>query len=129
VNGITQHPFIEGLQQGDLILQTCSTCDSVQTGQRSRCYACGGEALTWSPVSPRGTIYAVTTVHRAPTAEFKSLVPYNLCLVSLLQGGRIMGHADAGLPIGAEVAGSARDIAGIRILYFEADEGTIVGHD
>ncbi|KUH69818.1 hypothetical protein AU184_08820 [Mycolicibacterium novocastrense] len=65
-----------------------------------------------------GCICASTVVYRAPSDEFKPLVPYAIVLVDLDDGPRVMGHAAAGLTVGARVRGESRQIVGRAIAYF-----------
>ena len=52
----------------------------------------GGEALEWVEASGRGTVYSVTMISPKPPAD-----PYNVVLVDLAEGPRIMSRAE-GLP-------------------------------
>ncbi|MPZ25612.1 MAG: nucleic acid-binding protein [Micromonosporaceae bacterium] len=105
-------PFWEGAQAGELRVQRCQTCGHHQLYARLWCVSCGGRALTWTAVRPRGTVYSFTVVRRAPTAEFAADVPYPIALVDLDAGPRLMGHVvgcpvdevTVGMPVGVRFA-------------------------
>jgi uncharacterized OB-fold protein len=48
--------------------------------------------VKWVDVSGKGKVYSLTVVHRGPTAEFRSIVPYVLALIELEEGPRMMAH-------------------------------------
>jgi uncharacterized OB-fold protein len=95
--------FNEGLACGELRYQSCSDCAAAQTLAHYACRLCGSTHLEWRTASGLGTIYAVTMVARAPSAEFRALAPYTLVIVELDEGPRLMGHASAGVTIGERV--------------------------
>lgn len=85
-------PFWEGCAAGELRLQTCRACGRPQFYPRLVCAACGGTALAWLPSAGRGTVHAVTVVHRAPSPAFRPDVPYVVALVDLDEGVRMMAN-------------------------------------
>lgn len=97
------NPFTDGLALGCLRFQRCADCGIALTGQRLACTGCGGSNLPWCDAAGTGTVYAVTTVHRAPTDAWRVLAPYTLVLVDLDEGTRVMAHGVPGLAIGARV--------------------------
>jgi uncharacterized OB-fold protein len=60
----------------------------------------------------RGTVYATTVVHR-PDEE-----PYNVCLVDLDEGARVMGRVDGLAPQDVTI--------GLRVQSREGDDGITV---
>jgi len=94
--------FWAGCAAGELRYQRCSACGRVQFYPRAFCAGCGG-APRWELSAGRGSVYTLTLVARAPTAEFATLAPYEIVLVDLDEGFRIMAHAEPGLAIGARV--------------------------
>ena len=73
--------------------------------------------MDWAVSAGRGVVYARTVVHRAPTAEFRPLVPYVLLLVAMDEGFRLMAHGEAGLAIGTRVEVGFREHAGRALPY------------
>src|SRR6516165_5807868 len=94
--------FWHGCADGELRYQRCDVCGRAQFYPRPFCAACGG-VPSWAVSEGRGTVYATTRVSRAPTADFAPLVPYDILLVDLDEGFRIMAHGAPGLVIGDRV--------------------------
>jgi uncharacterized OB-fold protein len=99
--------FWDGCAQGELRYQRCAGCGRAQFYPRPFCARCGGTP-GWAVASGRGAIYAATRVSRAPTSDFAALVPYDIFLVDLDEGFRMMAHGVAGLSIGDRVRLSFR---------------------
>ena len=93
-----------------LVYQLCGACGTIRYFRRSFCPACGQEGGETREASGRGIVYAVTTVVRAPSPEWKALAPYGIALVDAEEGFRFMAHAAAGLAIGDAVTTTFRDI-------------------
>ena len=96
-------PFVEGLALGRIRYQACPACGAAQTLARYACRACGSTSLEWRTALGAGRVYALTTVARAPSDEYRALAPYTLAIVELDEGARLMGHADGDLRIGDRV--------------------------
>jgi uncharacterized OB-fold protein len=89
------------LESGVLGFQRCTGCGAAVFYPRVLCPVCGGNDLSWETSSGRGVIYATTAVYR------RDGDPYNVVLVDLEEGFRMMGRVD-GVPaerveIGARV--------------------------
>jgi uncharacterized protein len=95
--------FWTGCARGELRYQLCEGCKRAQFYPRPFCAKCGGESLSWASSKGGGTVYAVTTVERAPTEDFRALQPYAIALIDLDEGFRMMAHADIGVAIGDRV--------------------------
>jgi uncharacterized protein len=74
------------------------------------CPACGSSALAWEESAGRGTVYSSTDVH---TREEM----YNVALVDLDEGLRVMSTVEVGVAIGTRVRGH---VDGDGRLVFEA---------
>lgn len=96
-------PFVDGLESGVLRYQRCRRCGLAQTLARYACQGCGASALEWLDGGGLATVRAAAVVARAPSDAFRALAPYTLVLAELDEGPRLMGHADAGIAIGARV--------------------------
>jgi uncharacterized protein len=94
-----QH-FWTGCEKGELRVQCCADCNQAQFFPRDHCLHCHSDRVEWQASTGSGTIYSITRVERAPTDEFRALVPYAIALVDLDEGVRIMAHANAALQIG-----------------------------
>src|SRR5512146_1998020 len=95
--------FWEGCAAGELRYQRCGDCAAVQMHARAHCQRCGGADLQWRAAKGTGTVYAQTSVERAPTEDFRALAPYVILLVDLDEGCRMMAHGARGLAIGERV--------------------------
>lgn len=111
-------PYLEGLQQDELRYQACSACRAPQILARYACRRCGSTRLEWRKAAGRGVVYAVTSVARAPSEEFRPLAPYALALVDLHEGARLMGHAVPGLAIGDPVSVEFFEFSGRKLIRF-----------
>ena len=116
----TASPFAQGLAAGVLRYQRCGACGQALTGQRFACTACGSVQLAWCDAAGAGTVWAVSTVHRAPSDAWRALAPYTLVLVDLDEGPRVMAHGAPGLAIGDRVAAQAVTLAGQALVRFAA---------
>ena len=83
-------PFWDGLQNKELKLQRCSSCQSAVFYPRVVCPSCGSRELNWIKASGRGTLYAFTIAYRGVPAAFKSSAPYVVAMVELEEGARMM---------------------------------------
>jgi len=113
--------YVDGLAHGVVRYQRCAACNAAQRLARFACTACGSRDVRWHDASGRGTVFAVSRVHRAPTEAFKALAPYDLVLVDLAEGARVMGHASAGLAIGDAVRAEVFRVADHDLLRFTPD--------
>lgn len=83
-------PYWAATLAGRLDLQRCGSCGLVVFYPRARCPRCHADALAWSTMSGRGTVYASTVVYRPADESFAADVPYVVALVDLEEGARLM---------------------------------------
>ena len=107
--------------EAGLPYQRCGACDHSWYFQRGFCPECGHAPPLALVAAGAGTLYAATLVHRAPSEEFKALVPYSIVLVDMREGFRVMGHAEPGLALDAPVRCEMRRIAGRLLPFFVKD--------
>jgi len=105
----------------NLSYQRCAACGHAWYFPRDFCPACGDAHPQTLAAAGAGTLYASTLVHRAPSDEFKPLVPYTIALVDMREGFRVMGHAEPGLPLDSPVRCEMRQIAGRSLPFFLKD--------
>jgi len=79
------------LESGSLGFQRCTDCGAAIFYPRVICPVCGGADLTWKTSSGRGVVYATTAVYG------RDADPYNVVLVDLEEGFRMMGRVE-GVP-------------------------------
>lgn len=85
-------PFWQAAREDRLVLQSCYGCGAYRFFPSHLCPECGSDEQVWGPCSGRGTIYSVTTVHRAPSPAFRAAVPYMVALIDLAEGPRMMAN-------------------------------------
>ena len=85
-------PFFDATAQGTLVLQRCGRCGTWMWPVRRRCVACFADALEWQPASGRGSLYSYSFVHRTYDPAFADDVPYNVALVDLDEGVRVLSN-------------------------------------
>ena len=102
-----------------IVYQHCAACGASQYFRRSFCAACGAPEPEAKLSSGQGTVYAASLVCRAATPETKAHVPYNILLVDIDEGFRMMAHGDNGLAIGDKVTARYKQFAGRLVPYFE----------
>ena len=111
--------FWNGCAAGELRYQRCRACAALQFYPRESCLRCGAADLEWRAAEGRGRVYALTRVERAPTDEFRTLVPYVIVLVDLDEGYRMMAHGAPGLSIGERVRARFFEHGGRHLPRFE----------
>jgi uncharacterized OB-fold protein len=112
------HPFTAALRKGVLRYQRCTQCGHAQTPTRLACSRCGSAGLQWQDARGDGAVVAASVVSRAPSDEFRALVPYTLVLVQLAEGPCVMGHAAPGTAIGDAVEAGTVPHGERRLLRF-----------
>ncbi len=91
-------PFWEGCRQGKLLLQQCPSCAHYQFYPRLYCMHCGSRELHWQEVSGRATLYSYTIIYQNKAPEFVHDTPYNVAIVQLEEGPRLMANIVETLP-------------------------------
>lgn len=82
-------PFLDGAREGRLMVQRCAGCGHAQLPPAMTC-PCGRAELEWVESSGRGTVLAVSVVHRAPTEEHAARAPYAYAAVRLEEGAQMI---------------------------------------
>ena len=106
-------------EAGQLTFGRCLSCGTVQYFRRPFCPACGSTEVVTEPASGRGVVYAITRVHRAPSAELRAYAPYGIALVDAAEGFRFMAHAADGLAVGDPVRTGFRPFGSTRVPFVE----------
>jgi uncharacterized protein len=78
----------DATRAGKLLLQKCSTCESVQHPPRSVCLACGSDELDWIEASGDGRVDSFTVVARQVVPDLPA--PYVVARVRLREGPLIL---------------------------------------
>lgn len=128
----TDHPFLtegsiaapywQGLSRGELLYQKCGACGSGQLPPRAQCTHCLSDDVALTPASGRGHIVSWVVYHQAIHQRFKDKVPYNVAIVELEEGARlitnIVGIDNAGLRIGLPVTVTIEEEDGLALARF-----------
>lgn len=85
-------PFWEGCKQGKLLLQYCDACRKHQFYPRLYCVHCSASHLRWVEACGRGVVYSYTIIRQNKSPEFRDDVPYNVALIQLEEGPRMMSN-------------------------------------
>lgn len=85
----SQMPFWNSLRAHDIRVQRCDRCSTYRYHPKEMCPTCQSRAATWAPLNGRGTIYTYTVVRRAPTAAYRSDLPYALVHATMEEGFRM----------------------------------------
>lgn len=117
-------PLFDGMKEGKVMVQKCDDCNTWLAPSAFICEACGSENVPWVEVSGKGELYTYVVYHRAYAPEFESMVPYNVALIELEEGPRllanIIGIDNNDLKIGMALKPVFREVApGLPLLHFE----------
>jgi uncharacterized OB-fold protein len=102
-----------------IIYQSCAACGAKQYFRRDFCMVCGVPDPIEQRASGEGIVYATSLVVRAATPEARAHTPYNIVLVDMPEGFRMMAHGDNDLKIGDRVAARYRRFTDRLVPYFE----------
>lgn len=92
-----------------IALLKCRACGHHWQFSRAACPVCAAIEPGAVEAVGGGTVWSVTTVHRAPLPEWDVPGGYGIALVTLDEGPRIMCRAESGLAIGERVRVTLRD--------------------
>jgi uncharacterized OB-fold protein len=83
-------PYWDALRQGRLTFQRCRHCGHAWLPPRAECPQCLHPDWDWTTASGRGRVVSWVIFHHAYHEAFKSRVPYNVALVELDEGPRLI---------------------------------------
>lgn len=90
--------YWSGLEAGELRFQRCDNCGNVWLPARAECPRCLQDSWTWQASSGRGRLISWVVYHRAFHDAFTDRVPYNVALVELDEGPRLLSNLIDGPP-------------------------------
>ena len=101
-------PYWDGLAQGRLLFQHCESCGHNWLPARDACPACLAPNPSWQPSGGTGRVVSWVVYHTAYHDALKDRLPYDVTLVELDEGPRLLtnivdSRAGAALRIGARV--------------------------
>jgi uncharacterized OB-fold protein len=90
-------PYWNGLQEGVLKFQRCEACAHAWLPPRHECPACLGDQWTWETASGGARLVSWVVYHVAYHPAFEHRLPYNVAIVALDEGPRLMSNV-VGVP-------------------------------
>jgi uncharacterized OB-fold protein len=108
VDSPVSKPYWEGLRNGVLLYQRCRSCGVSWLPARESCPNCLSADAEWIEAAGGGKVVSWIVYHAAYDEAFRSRVPYDVTLVELDEGPRLLTNvvdSDAGrlLTLGARV--------------------------
>lgn len=108
--------YWEGCGRGELVLQRCRDCSTVQHKPRAVCATCLSGDIESFVASGRGTIYTFTVTNQNQAPPFVQHLPYVMAYVQLDEGPRVFtniigvdpAEVRIGLPVVADFAPQER---------------------
>lgn len=85
-------PFWEACRGNRLDLQQCSECDHIRYPVSHVCPECLSEAHDWVQLSGRGTVWSSIVFHQVYNKAFAGEVPYNVAMIQLDEGPRMISN-------------------------------------
>lgn len=98
-------PFWDGLDAGTLLYQHCVNGHRWLPA-RTHCPHCLSDEVEWAPASGRAVLVSWVVYRHAFDASFAERLPYNVALVELREGPRLLTNvvgADGERPLAADM--------------------------
>ncbi|WP_114965674.1 Zn-ribbon domain-containing OB-fold protein [Alkalilacustris brevis] len=116
-------PYWDGLAQGELRFQRCDGCGHAWLPARTHCPQCLGARAQWQVASGRGQIVSWVVYHRAYAPHLQDQIPYNVAIVALEEGPRMLTNitdsaTGEGFAIGAPVELTIEEEDGLHLPRF-----------
>jgi uncharacterized OB-fold protein len=113
-------PFFDGLATGELRLQRCDACQLLRYPIASLCPNCLGRGATWETLSGRGIVHSSVVFHQVYNPAFAGEAPYNVSIVELAEGPRLMTNV-VGIEPSAVRVGQA-----VTAVFTRIDDGAFI---
>jgi uncharacterized protein len=114
-------PYWESLAAGELRFQRCGDCSNAWLPAREECPKCLSDDVSWQTSTGRGRVISWVVYHQAVHPAFADRVPYNVAVVELEEGPRLVTNINASdetLAIELPVTLSIEDESGVSIARF-----------
>jgi uncharacterized OB-fold protein len=82
--------YRDALAEGRLSYQRCARCSNAWLPPRDACPACLSPEWAWEAASGRGRVLSWVVYHRAYHPAFAHRLPYNVAVVELDEGPRLV---------------------------------------
>lgn len=83
-------PYWDALASGKLMYQACQRCHARWLPARAICPTCLASEVTWQEAEGSAKLLSWVVYHVAYHDAFKDKVPYNVALVELAEGPRLI---------------------------------------
>jgi len=83
-------PYWDALRQGRLTFQRCRHCSHAWLPPRAECPQCLEAEWDWTTASGKGRVISWVVYHHAYHEAFRDRLPYNVTLVELDEGPRLI---------------------------------------
>ncbi len=84
--------FWHAARRGELRMQKCGACGHIRYPINHVCPRCLSEVADWEALSGRGTVFSYIVFHQVYNKEFAGDVPYNVAIVQLDEGPRMISN-------------------------------------
>lgn len=109
--------YWEGAGRGEIVLQRCRACGTVQHKPRGVCATCLSGDIEHFVASGRGTVYTFTVTNQNMAKGFAEACPYVMAYVTLEEGPRVLTNIVGcdpetviiGMKVTADFASQERD--------------------
>lgn len=92
--GIGAH-YWNALREGRLTYQCCKACSHAWLPARTECPTCLSREWSWQPASGRAKLISWVIYHHAYHPWFAKKLPYNVSVVELAEGPRLISNVVA----------------------------------
>jgi uncharacterized OB-fold protein len=92
-------PFWDSAKRHALEIQRCCGCGSFRYPVAEYCPRCLSPETEWTPISGKGSVYSFIIVHQRYDPSFADDLPYNVAVVELDEGPRLVSNI-VGIPNG-----------------------------
>ncbi len=85
-------PFWAGVAEGRLLLQRCSACSELRYPVNAICPHCLDSEHEWDELSGHGEVFSTIVFHQVYNEAFRGEVPYNVSVIQLDEGPRLVSN-------------------------------------
>lgn len=114
----TNEGFWHGAADGVLQVQRCDN-DHLRYPPAARCPECLSAESTWQPLSGKGEVLSYIRIHQKYNAAWADRVPYNVALIQLDEGPRMISNV---VPLSREDVEVGMPVQ----VVFEDEDGVVI---
>lgn len=122
-------PYWEALDSGELAFQRCSECGNAWLPARTECPRCLAAQWRWEKAAGGGRLVSWVVYHRSYHPAFADRLPYNVAIVELDEGPRLISNiaaveGGAGLEVDMRLRLHVQREADVPLARFEIEQGS-----